>query len=62
MFAPVGALVANKFGGAITYGAGITLTALLTILSPYLIEWNLRVYLIARLLEGVFEVFYFTRW
>lgn len=56
MFAPVGALVANKFGGAITHGAGITMTALLTVLTPLLIDWNLKVYLIARFLEGVFEV------
>lgn len=56
MFAPLGALVANKFGGAMSYGLGITATGFLTILTPFLIEWNLKVYLIARILEGVFEV------
>lgn len=54
--APLGALAAGRYGGTLTFGTGISLTALLTVLSPLLISWNLYVYLVARILEGVFEV------
>lgn len=56
MFAPLGALVANKFGGAIGYGVGIAATGLLTVLTPLLMDLDLKIYLVARVLEGVFEV------
>lgn len=58
MFAPLGAFLANKFGAATGYGIGIAATGLLTILTPFLIDLNWRVYLAARFLEGVFEVLY----
>lgn len=54
--APLGALVAGRYGGTSTFGAGIALTALLTMLSPILLCWNLYVYLVARILEGIFQV------
>lgn len=58
MTAPFGALAAAKFGGVKTFGAGIALTGLLTMLSPTLMNWSLEAYLVARILEGVFEVSY----
>ncbi|KAK7604382.1 hypothetical protein V9T40_005568 [Parthenolecanium corni] len=51
----LGAFVAEKYGGVTTFGTGIALTGLLTILSPILIHWNLTAYILARILEGVFE-------
>lgn len=54
--APLGYLLVNQYGGVTTFGAGIALTGLLTMFSPFLMGWNLYVYLIARIFEGVFEV------
>lgn len=56
MTAPLGALAADRYGGVSTFGTGIALTALLTVLSPLLMSLNLYVYLAVRILEGVAEV------
>lgn len=54
--APLGAIISGKFGGVATFGAGIALTAVLTILTPFFLQWNWKVYLVVRVFEGVFEV------
>lgn len=56
LLSPVGSLIANRIGAVETFGAGVAFTALLTIASPLLLSWNLGVYAIARIFEGVFEV------
>lgn len=54
--APLGTFITDKFGGVATFGAGVAVTGLLTLLSPILIQWNLTAYSISRILEGAFEV------
>lgn len=53
---PIGALAVKRIGGVLTFGSGITITAFLTILTPALISWNLNIFLVVRILEGVSEV------
>lgn len=55
---PLVVIVQRKYGAVNTFGAGIALTGLLTIVSPVLIKWNLKAYLVARIFEGLFEVSY----
>lgn len=52
----LGGILALKFGATTIFGVGITVTAILAVLSPILIRIHLSVYIVARLLEGVFEV------
>ncbi len=56
LFSPLGGLLSSKYGGTTIFGCGIGLTALLTILSPFLLRWNMYAYSVARVLEGLFEV------
>ncbi len=54
--APIGAMVATKFGGVKVFGLGVVGTGILTVASPVLIRWNLKGYIAGRILEGIFEV------
>lgn len=56
VLAPVGAFVSSRVGPAVSFGAGIGLTGLSTVLTPFLIKWNLIVFLVVRFMEGIFEV------
>ncbi|XKL62488.1 hypothetical protein PGB90_002321 [Kerria lacca] len=55
LFAPVGSLLAVKYGGGTVCGLGIFLTGFLTLLSPILFRFHLVAYAVARILEGLFE-------
>lgn len=56
LFGPFGGVLALKYGGATIFGAGVALTALLTVLSPFLLRLNFYAFILGRLLEGIFEV------
>lgn len=55
---PIGAIVANKFGGISVFGLSIFFIGVLTTLSPVLIRWNLYVFVLARATEGFLQVIY----
>lgn len=53
---PVGGLLAMKYGGVTIFGLGIGVTAVLTIFTPFIVRFNFYLYLVVRILEGVFDV------
>lgn len=55
-FAFLGGPVVNWFGGAKVFGIGSALTAVLAILTPFLLHIHLYVFIFGRVLQGLFEV------
>lgn len=53
---PVGGVIAAKCGGVRIFSLGIFLTAVLTLLTPFLIRSNFILFAITRVLEGIVEV------
>ncbi|KAH1002269.1 hypothetical protein HUJ04_008368 [Dendroctonus ponderosae] len=51
----LGGLIGNKIGGKLVFGGGIAVTALVTLISPWLAELSVYALLVARILMGVFE-------
>lgn len=49
-------LMAVKYGGVTTFGLGVGMTSLLTVLTPLFIRLHISVYILVRILEGIFEV------
>lgn len=62
LFSPCGGLLATKFGGVKTFGLGICVTGLLTMVSPLLLKLNFFIYLVGRFMEGISEVCYNKRY
>ncbi|ENN75168.1 hypothetical protein YQE_08281, partial [Dendroctonus ponderosae] len=60
----LGGLIGNKIGGKLVFGGGIAVTALVTLISPWLAELSVYALLVARILMGVFEVslLWFAAW
>lgn len=58
----LGGLIGNKIGGKLVFGGGIAVTALVTLISPWLAEFSVYALLVARILMGVFEVSTFPRY
>ncbi len=56
ILSPVGGILASRFGGSVIFGIGLTVTALLTILSPMLVRISTSIFITGRILEGVSEV------
>lgn len=56
IFGPFGGIVSKKYGAVSTFGFGIGATALLTVLTPFLLRMHFGLYIFARILEGLFEV------
>ncbi len=52
----VGGMIACKYGGTNVFALGLLGTALLTLLTPYLIQFNFTFYVMVRICEGVTEV------
>ena len=52
----LGGRLADRFGGRLIYGAGVTLTAFLTIISPSAARYSTKAFMIVRVLEGMTEV------
>lgn len=53
---PVGGVLAAKYGGVSIFSLGAFLTAILTLLTPFLLRLNLIFFASARILEGIIEV------
>ncbi|KAF2348527.1 Major facilitator superfamily [Trinorchestia longiramus] len=51
----IGGLLAERFGGRIVYGMGITLTAILTVISPLAARCSTHAFMFIRVLEGMTE-------
>jgi len=49
-------LMSSKFGGVKLIGYGIMGTAILTTLTPLVARYSMYLFLILRVIEGVFEV------
>ncbi len=49
-------VLATKFGGATVFGFGISIAALVTLATPVLIHTGFYVFVISRILIGIFEV------
>ncbi|XP_065208441.1 vesicular glutamate transporter 3-like isoform X2 [Planococcus citri] len=52
-----GGYLAMKFGGSTIIGAGVAITAIITIFNPSIIRYSFHLFLIARAIEGVVEGF-----
>lgn len=52
----LGGVLAERVGGRLVYGAGVSLTAVLTILSPFTAKHSTSAFVIIRILEGMMEV------
>lgn len=48
-------MLGKKWGGKLIFGGGVASTAFITLLSPWLAEWNYYALVLARVLMGVFE-------
>ncbi|KAA0200023.1 hypothetical protein HAZT_HAZT001236 [Hyalella azteca] len=51
----LGGLLAERYGGRIVYGMGVTLTSILTILSPMAAHSSTSAFMLIRILEGMTE-------
>ncbi|XP_063878516.1 sialin-like isoform X2 [Scylla paramamosain] len=51
----LGGRLADRFGGRLIYGAGVTLTAFLTIISPSAARYSTNAFILVRVLEGMTE-------
>ena len=52
----LGGRLADRFGGRLIYGAGVTLTAFLTLISPMAAKHSTNAFIFIRVLEGMTEV------
>ena len=52
----IGGRLAERFGGRLVYGLGVTLTGILTVLSPLAAKHSTSAFMIIRVLEGMTEV------
>lgn len=52
----IGGRLAERFGGRLVYGLGVTLTAALTVISPYAARHSTSAFVFIRILEGMTEV------
>ena len=57
--APLSAIIVKKLGAANTLSLAIGMTGLISVLSPFLIQHGLYIFVIGRFLEGVTEVKYY---
>ncbi|XP_069970495.1 sialin isoform X3 [Penaeus vannamei] len=51
----IGGRLAERFGGRLVYGLGVTLTAALTVISPYAARHSTSAFVFIRILEGMTE-------
>lgn len=51
----IGGYVASKIGGNVIFGAGIGMTAILTLLTPLAAKFSIGMLVAVRVIEGVFE-------
>lgn len=56
LFAPPGGMLAARYGGATVFGLGVLITGCLTVLTPIFCRVNLFVFILTRMVEGIFEV------
>lgn len=56
-----GGRLAEMFGGKMVYGLGVLITAIFTMLSPIAARTNFTLFIIVRILEGMGEVSFFSR-
>ncbi len=49
-------IVATKFGGTAIFGYGMLVTAICTIITPWLIHLNMAAFIVNRSIEGISEV------
>ncbi|XP_065208526.1 vesicular glutamate transporter 2.2-like [Planococcus citri] len=59
-FGVFGASLSIKIGGTRIFGIGLTLTGLITLLTPAIVRANFQLFCLARFLEGVLESFTFV--
>ncbi|XP_013392278.1 vesicular glutamate transporter 3 [Lingula anatina] len=50
-----GGILASKFGGRNLFGGGIFVTAVLTLLTPLCVRGSVYLFIVVRILEGIFE-------
>ena len=53
-----GGFLAERYGGKLLFGIGILMTAILTLLTPVAARAGKDVFIVLRVLEGIFEVKY----
>ncbi|CAG9770536.1 unnamed protein product [Ceutorhynchus assimilis] len=51
----VGGIIANKIGGKNMFGIGVAVTAVLTLITPWLVVTNVYLLIAVRVIEGLFE-------
>ncbi|KAL1517435.1 hypothetical protein ABEB36_001200 [Hypothenemus hampei] len=51
----LGGVLASKFGGKSLFGYGVVTTAVLTLITPVVINFNVYFFIAIRILEGIFE-------
>ncbi|KAK7078544.1 hypothetical protein SK128_007130, partial [Halocaridina rubra] len=51
----IGGRLAERFGGRVVYGLGVTLTGILTVISPFAAKYSTGAFMIIRVLEGMTE-------
>lgn len=52
----IGGRLAERYGGRLVYGLGVTLTAAFTVISPYAARHSTGAFVFIRMLEGMTEV------
>lgn len=52
----IGGYISGRIGGKLVFGIGIAITSILTIITPFVAETNVYLFLALRIIEGVFEV------
>lgn len=52
----LGGILASRFGGRKVFGIGVGVTALFTLITPWVATVNVYLLLVVRIIEGIFEV------
>lgn len=51
-----GGWLGTKIGGAKVFGSGVFVTAILTLVTPFVVSFGIEVLIAVRVIEGFFEV------
>ncbi|XP_065208345.1 vesicular glutamate transporter 3-like [Planococcus citri] len=60
LLGPVGGVLAGRIGGATLFGIAIMVTALVTLMTPYLLYNSFSLFVITNVILGVFEAFQYA--
>lgn len=54
--APLGGLLATKYGGGTIFGIGVLMTGVTTLFTQLVLNINFYLFILTRVIEGLFEV------